>query len=281
MRNFGFELEFSSSRITIGMHDLNSRLHAFTSLHGHSTTSSERAGNWTLKTDHCGYEFTSPALAATAENFEKARKVVNKLRSICHTHRQDNIPAHQNVCTPHCGFHVHLEVGDLEGPKLRNLVNIFRTFEHALLSLQAPSRRNNNFVLLLQDHGDYDFMNRNPRNSIPREMDEHYLALNFGRYDDRETIEIRYASSTVDSCKVVNWIQLLVCLVELAKQMENVPYQTGQGVDDLKHFITSHETNTWLDSRRESLAQWIDLRVEQLSSYRTTREERRAQRRAA
>ena len=279
MRNFGFELEFSSARVQSSMNDLNCRLNAFTTRRGHSTTGSERAGNWTLKTDHCGFEFTSPAMKATRQNFTKACAVVNKLKDICREHRSNNLLAHQTACTPECGFHVHLEINDLTGPQMRNLVNIFRTFEDAFLFLHAPSRRDNSYVYLLQHQDSFDFLGNNPRCSIPEEMNEHYLALNFGQYNNRHTIEIRYASSTLVGRKVVNWIQILTCLVEFAKQLDNVPYQRGQGVEDLKRFITAHETETWLDSRRATLARWIDLRVEQLAAYQAAREERRARRR--
>jgi len=280
MRSFGFELEFSSSRVLLGMGELQARLRQVVSEQGQSITGNETSRSWTLKTDHCGYEFTSPAMSASRRSFDKVWHVVNGLRRICNENRPDNLPRHQNVCHPSCGFHVHIGIGDLNGSQMRNLVNIFRTYEDAILALHAPSRRGNGFVRLLQDrNGRWECLNPgDPRNRIPSALGDHYNALNFGRYSQRQTIEIRYGSATLVGRKVVNWIQLLVLLVEIAKSCDNVSYQSNQGVDELKQFITTHETGTWLDRRRRILAQWIDRRVGQLAAYQTAREDRRGQR---
>lgn len=280
-RCVGLELEFSSSRINLEMSNLNRILNDFARTHNYRVTSDERSDTWTLKTDHCGYELTSPVFNATAVNFLKVKSIIDKLKEICHLNRTNNLPAHQNVCSPACGMHVHVDVNDLNSNQMKNLINIFRTYEDALLSIQAPSRRDNGFVILLQERfrNIPQFNNNSSINDIIHNLTDHYCAVNFGSYTERGSMEVRYGSATVTGQKAINWIQLLVLLTEIAKRAEDIQYQSNRTVNHLKEFITNNETDTWIDTRRSNLSRWIDRRVEQITSYHTAMEERREQNR--
>jgi len=271
MRKFGFELEFSGSRIALTRSDLFSDLREAARQQGHTASETENSQHWTLKTDHCGYEFTSPALQATENNFQKAWDIIRKLQITCHENRQIDMPAHQNVCHPSCGLHVHLEIGDLNESQIANMINIFRTFEDSLLAIHPPSRRNNSFVRLLSS--------RRSTNWDFRALRDHNLAVNFGRYSRtsarRQTIEIRYAGATIRPRKVINWIQILICMVEASKRVINFPYIPNRTFEDFKSFIRNSETETWLDARRPILTRWMDRRINQLSVYHEARETRR------
>ncbi len=275
-RRIGFELEFDNSRISLSFSQLKRKLETIVRRENHQISTNELDDVWTLKTDHCGFEFTSPAIKPTASNFVKIKRIIDGLKDVCREYRINNLPAYRNVCTPSCGMHVHIDVNDLNFNQLRNLINIFRTYENALLSIQAPSRSCNNFVYLLQDTYTSALLNRHSSiEDISDALRNHYCAVSFNRYNNRKTIEIRYASATVMGKKVVNWIQLLVCFIEIAKNMEeNYQYQENKTVDHLKEFITTYKTKTWLDGRREALARWIGHRIEQIQEYQNNRAER-------
>ncbi len=276
-RQFGIELEFNSSRIDLSLSQIRRELTSIVQAENHSISGTEFDDVWTIKTDHCGYEFTSPALVASRLNFTKVKNIVNGLKRICRESRRENIPSHQNVCSPQCGMHVHVDIDDLNFNQITNLVNIFRTYENAILSIQAPSRSNNNFVQLLQSVNIRALLERQTSVAdITEALRNHYCAVSFQRYNERKTIEIRYASSTVSSRKVINWVQLLVFFVEVAKNAEtDIQYQPNKTTDDLKEFIINNQSNSWLDRRRESLSAWIERRVEQIATYQNAVTERR------
>jgi len=279
-RLIGLELEFDNSRINISRSDLKRKLNVIARRENQRVISNEQSDAWTLKNDHCGFEFTSPAIPSSLSNFIKIKNIVNGLKDICREYRSEGIPEHQTVCSPMCGMHVHIKINDLNLKQIRNLVNIFLTYENALLSIQAPSRSNNGFVYLLQDNNDI-IENQRTKHEIISALRNHYSAVSFTRYNSRKTIEIRYGSATVVGRKVINWIQLLVLLVEIAKYTGNqdhiIQYSQNQTFDNLKQFIMENETGTWLDGRKENLITWMDRRIEQIAEFTAATELRRQQ----
>lgn len=265
MRKFGFELEFSNDRVSLSREEIRSLLARKINK---TVTSSENAINWTLKNDHCGYELTSPAIKATIKNMTYVKNTIITLKEICNENRPESLAEHLNPCTPSCGMHVHFEISDFTEAHIENLINIFRTFEPALLQICPPSRTDNRFVYTLNQQ----------RNFTVNGLTNHYIALNFGRYYERKTIEVRYAATTLSGSKATNWIQLLLCLVQAAKNVESFDYQSDKTIEDLKEFIYNNITGyAWLNQRRRALVRFIDRRLVQIQTYQEQRQARREQ----
>jgi len=164
---------------------------------------SESADHWNLKDEHTGLEFTSPALASSPDNFRKIGDVIDNIRR---RFREENVRC---VVESGCGFHVHIQVDDLRPRQLRNMMRMFIHFERALLSLQPQYRSRANHVTLLRRQNAEISNNTN----VIENFFNHSTAVNFGRFNQRSTIEIRWGSSTTRRRNVIGWIQLLVFMV--------------------------------------------------------------------
>lgn len=274
-RKFGIELEYSSSNV-----DYERLMTAFTESireidPTQNVTTRETFRSWTLKGDSsCGHEITSPALATTRENLDKVKAIVDSLRSKIRG---------SNIVRRTCGFHVHFDIGEFTTEQIRNLVRIFYVFEDTLLKLHPPSRTGNNFCRTFHQQ------NQNPawiNNFNPDEGDynqdyfvfDHFTGLNFGRFNSRGTIEIRYGASTVRGIKVVNWIKTLLMLVEISKTVQNIPNRTSS-ISDLILFINNNNTGVdWLDRDKRRVSRWINNRSEEIRNPRE-RSERNTTRR--
>ncbi len=263
MRKMGAELEFRSwSDRATTQNSLNTQINAIADRQQMICRTNESPDYWTMKTDHCGWELTTPAFKSTNNNFIKIYKIIEDLRrEICYRHNVCNNPGNT-------GFHVHCEVGDLSSSQLRNLINIFRTFEPALYSIQHRRRTENSWCRPLSGY----FTPNNDRESristFSRNninlMSEHYCAVNFGRYGERKTIEIRYGAATIRGRKVINWMQLLCFMVEAAKSVENYQFNECGELEDLAEFMRSVRTGTWLDRRVPKLIAWMNRRHQAL-----------------
>ena len=283
MRLVGAELEFGRSgpenleQMRIIVHDIAQR-------QGMQCVSNEVADHWTMKTDHCGYELTTPAFVANNENFMKVRQIVEDLRrEVLYRRQVANAPRET-------GFHVHVDIRDLNSDQLKNLINLFRTFEPALQDIQHPRRRENNWCRTLSSYfeGREGATHRERIETLSTSninlLRDHYAAMNFGRYSEqrngRKTIEIRYGAASVRGRKVINWMQVLTFLVEASKVVENYQYNTCGSLEDFCEFMMNIETGTWLDRRRRNLVTWMKRRHQQLYHRREWRAEREARRAA-
>lgn len=254
MRLIGFELEMRGSEsVTIDA------LNNITMEHSNIRTISgeESANEWNIKSEHCGREFTSPAIEATRQNMDKIYNVVEGIRSLIRG---------QHIINRQCGFHVHVDIRDLNVASLRRLVQIFAYFEPVLLSLQPSSRRNNHFVAPING-----FLSEAGRTSFAptNQMRSHYMALNFGRYTEngRKTCEIRYGAGTIRGRKVINWIETLVIMIERSKHGWTVP-TAAPTLQSFKEFIMETDTGCWLNSRKHNLCCWLTRRDEQIQHPR-------------
>lgn len=258
MRLVGAEIEF---QLNISSTSLRNQIDTITKRQGWDCVSQEVNQAFTLKTDHCGWELTTPAFSASRDNVQKLYQIVEDCRrEIFFRHGVSRHPCN-------CGYHVHIDIRDLNEAQLRNLVNIFWTFEPALRNLQHRSRRTNGWAVPLQE----TLRNTPPEGirNLPGHdrcpLNFHYSGVNFGRYyGSRKTMEIRYGATTVRGRRVVNWIQILMFLVEAAKQIENYQHNDCGELEDLYSFMNSVNTGTWLDARRHNLICWMKRRHDEL-----------------
>jgi len=283
MRLVGAELEFNRSA-NRNLDQMQRIVHDIAQRQGMQCVSNEVDIHWTMKTDHCGYELTTPAFVANNENFMKIHQIVEDLRrEVFYRYNVASQPSET-------GLHVHIDIRDLNSDQIKNLINLFRTFEPALQDIQHPRRRENSWCRTLHSYfeGREGATHRERLETLSTSninlLHDHYAAMNFGRYNEtqngRKTIEIRYSAASVRGRKVINWMQVLTFLVEASKVVENYQYNTCGSLEDLAEFMMSIETGTWLDRRRRNLIAWMNRRHQQLYHRREWREARDAQRAA-
>lgn len=256
-RRFGFELEFSSERIqqdslrnyfnqSLLQNDPNQKL-----------LRHENGRTWTIKNDgSCGTEITSPILFANMTTFNVLKDIIRQVRSGL---------AGQRVIQRSCGFHVHIDIQDLNKTQIQNMMKIFQAFEPCLLSLQPRSRSNNNYCVPLGTS--FNFNNFDPDDDMDGDYSDHTFdrlldhtsAINFQNFMYRGTIEIRYGAGTIHPLKIVNWIQILMVLIEIAKHInEPITLSRTECLDDMIDFMQSKPVKIpWLERRKSTLSQWM------------------------
>jgi hypothetical protein len=229
------------------------------------TTREEHDNRWNLKSEHCGSEITSPVMNSTEEDLEHIKDVIETLRRrICRTEH--------NIIDRHCGLHVHIGLNDFNLVHLRNLYLIVYHFEDVLFSLQPSSREDNDYVNHLKNEVNIDDVKRQRNFGSNSPYRDHYLGLNVEGWMNRKTCEFRYASSTIRHQKLLNWIKLLVCLVECARSKSRIidclmlERDYPVTIDGLSTFMRSHTftKSTWLQSKQDELKTWMTNRIQEL-----------------
>ena len=255
-KRFGFELEIqqvvSSERVMTSIINKALNISGF----GGEVEEDEDVYCWTLKTDHCGWEITSPALDTTLENINKVGQWVKAMKAGLRgkTERQ--------LFYRETGLHVHL---DLDGTtwnmaNRNNLARAFIKFEPTLIRLNDKARSNHHsycmhlrkeFKKEYADRGfisvddlrdflnDYEVpMNRTGLEKIQKVIlkvsedivqfsedscfceeeifENHYVAINFNSYHD--TVECRHGLATLNDEQVKYWIGLLILLGDAASK---------------------------------------------------------------
>lgn len=267
-RRFGMEFEFSGRDITIS----TMRQHLNTAVEEHDPTHRvseiESFRLWTLKSEHCGMEITSPVFEANQTSFDIIRDVIDHLRTNfrgSRTIRQD------------CGLHVHVDIQEFTLEQIRNLCKTFHSFEGALLQLQPNSRRRNSYCTRL-DQFNTDWINNFDPDNLEQRYDrdgnfiyDHSSGINFCRFSDRGTIEIRYGAGTIRGMKAIGWLRTLLMLVEISKSINSsVELSPTESIDDLKDFIRGNSTGCkWLENLKTRCCRWITTRHQQLNTTPT------------
>lgn len=229
------------------------------------TTMEEKNNKWNLKNEHCGSEITSPVLNSTEEDFDHIKDVIETLRRrVCRTEH--------NIIDRQCGLHVHIGLNDFNLVHLRNLYLIVYHFEDVLFSLQPESRSDNDYLNHVRNDLDQDQIinERNFENNNPYR--DHYLGLSFEGLRERKACEFRYAASTIRHQKLLNWIKLLVSIVECARSRDQIidclalERNYPATIEGLSAFIKGHTftKSIWLESKQDELKTWMTTRVEEL-----------------
>jgi len=128
-----------------------------------------------------------------------------------------------------CGFHLHIEGKELKKNawKLRSIIIGYSIIEDILISMLPQSRRENNFCLKMEKLFSIRDMSRfntienieklyynDSYESIKKRKAEkydnmRYYGLNLhSLFMDRGTIEIRYHSGTINTEKILRWIEI-------------------------------------------------------------------------
>lgn len=155
-----------------------------------------------------GFEVVSPILCGD-EGMEQVRKVANLLEG-----------AGAKV-DKRCGFHVHVNANDLNGPTLVNIVRRYAKFEDQIDAWMPVSRRaNNNERYCMPANGLLSVVERHCVQSamfIAGKAPTRNYKVNIQAYIRHGTVEFRQHSGTIDSKKMLNWIKFCLQFVENSK----------------------------------------------------------------
>jgi hypothetical protein len=260
-RRFGFELEMTpypeaiANQLREAVNE-NSQF-AFSYM-------TESPETWTLKHEHTGCEFTSPALRSSPSGFIETGKVIRSIKTKL---------GGRDLIKRYCGFHVHVEINDFDQRQLRNMIRLFKHLEPALLQIQPDSRSvGNNWVVKLNSNTSVI----SDSTDVTQIFYSHTSAVNFYRYGNRGTCEIRYGAGSVRRQKVTGWIQLLIWIIETSKRIESEldvnSLHITRDYQGLIQFIETSEPGTWIVRRRPKLISFINKRYSQLRCQEETTE---------
>jgi hypothetical protein len=107
----------------------------------------------------------------------------------------DSIDAQVNSS---CGMHVHL---DMRGRNVKHAFSNLVASQEFLFAMQPPSRHQSTYCLPVKGRA-------------YRVTKSKYYAINSLAMEEHNTLEVRMHSGTVDATKIINWVNLLVAIVE-------------------------------------------------------------------
>lgn len=227
--------------------------------------------------DHCGFEYRTPKMLTSSDNIRKIRKFLDGLQSEV----GENIPASQSLFFRDTGMHVHVDVTTLNKAARNNMFKTFFMFEHLLLKCQPICRTNNSWCNSMQtvekirdDHENINRLDFSRPRSANNPLSRWCSAVGVCLSDHYPTVEVRYGRSTFKSNDVINWVLLLIMIVENAKHMPEdfkVPFTPAKKIsqnskEDFLSFIENVQLEKrWMKNLRKSVARWVDSKCRTVS----------------
>ncbi len=263
-RNFG--IEFSVNTRDISYDQIKENLEAALETKGEGERNilgpSLLGNNWVIKADN-PIRIQSPAIPCVGKQYTRLMRIIDEFRKLC---------AGNNIIRRGDSLQVYFTIADLTDFQMHNLVRLIWAWEPALIQLQPPSRRTNSFTTNFGPVGRL-------RNIETNRLDDwntlrHLLvdrnAVNFSRYDTRRTIGFLYSAGTIRGRKVMNWILILQCLIEITKNMDELCILPDTGTtitpQDLSEFIKQNSViHPWLENRKPRILAYIQARDEELN----------------
>lgn len=177
------------------------------------------SAHWSFHTDHSlrnyGIEFVSSPLFG--EDLLDAIQLLNEFFD--DLGNNDIVP----TITSRCGTHIHLDVRDLDKEELLSLVCLYALYEYILFDFWGAERKHSIYCVPL-NHTDIlvgplanmhyfkdDFYMRDVFESSFSE-EQRYCALNLASIQKYGSLEFRHGLGTEDTAKLINWIQIIMCL---------------------------------------------------------------------
>ena len=120
-----------------------------------------------------------------------------------------------------CGLHVHFGLDKISEEQYKNIFYNYAKCESVIDSFMPQSRRNNTYCLSFRDRGDIftRISNASNKNDIASLFaNDRYYKVNPVAYRRHNTIEFRQHSGTVESAKILNWIEFLKSLIAYSKK---------------------------------------------------------------
>jgi len=162
--------------------------------------------------------------------------------------------------TRDCGFHVHIGVGDLTDNQIINVVSFLRVFEPLIYSMLPNSRQSGTWSQRLE-------YSLNHLNTFKKDIPAYkrhiatkcrYYGINLASIRKHGTLEFRYHAGTLNPEKMINWIKLLLRIVEYQKDIFWDTDKTANplSVDDWYKFYTTLA----LDQTDKGLIKYLETR---------------------
>jgi len=223
--------------------------------------------------DHCGYEYRTPIMPSTPESISKIQKFFELMEKEV---ENNNLPKTRHLFHRNTGLHVHVDITELDIAARNNMFKIICLFEPNIYLCQPASRTNNSWcgsirkilkrsTRTLSEINTRDFSSFKGRSNIlSRNWDDSGACLS----DKYTTVEFRYGKATFCPEDVVNWVLLLLIIVENAKHMQKdfqVPFTTKDNIritaenqNAFAKFIRNADSSMfWLKRRRKAVARWV------------------------
>jgi hypothetical protein len=121
-----------------------------------------------------------------------------------------------------CGMHVHLDMRNRNASIAYN--NLFVS-QPILYAMNPPSRRDNHYCAKNKDRK-FTEPTRTAKGTSRR-----YKAINDYAYYDYKTLEVRLHAGTVNATKVVNWVKLLLSIVNFKELVVRTPIKLSSFIN--------------------------------------------------
>lgn len=152
--------------------------------------------------------------------------VVSALKNI-----EEKMSSHKPLpeCSKRTSVHVHLDVRDLTGQQLINLIVVYFIFEKAIVSYHKNVREDNNFCLpyykaqhkistISSIFNSIKTQNKDSR-ALLGDMDK-YSAFNLRAVYEKGTVEFRHMPGSYNAEVILEWINIILCLKKYAMNNE-------------------------------------------------------------
>jgi len=140
----------------------------------------------------------------------------------------------KRLITQSCGFHLHMNARDLSEKQVLEFVKFCYSYQNAFYAIVPLSRLKSSYCSPLKSINTDDlesYLYEDTEHSYLHECkrdkynDARYTWINAHSYYYRGTIENRLHSGTMNSTKVINWVELWLKLLEYTKD--------GKWIDDM------------------------------------------------
>lgn len=131
-----------------------------------------------------------------------------------------------------CGAHIHLSTDDMNSEQIINALDWYLNFEDVLFCMVPSQRRNNKFCCSIRrKYVPAQFTELKSNDSFKRFTEDRkksavsdrwhtngakFNGVNFGYHFHEGHIEVRYHSGTIESKKILEWIQVHMSILEMA-----------------------------------------------------------------
>ena len=231
-RKFGIEIE--AVGLTVCQAEVVLRRAGIPVFNGY-TPESLNSKNWKVVRDGSvskGFEAVSPVLSGY-EGLAEVERVVKILRAA---------GAKINHC---CGFHVHVDAGDLDTYAMKVAVRRYFVHETEIDKFMDRSRRGNgnNWARSMEavDGRLTPFSEDIERKNFCAQVDKRYFKLNLLAFLRHGTLEFRQHHGSLDHERISNWIQFCVQFIEDCKAMSDDRNMPEPGLfDNVDDFVYQH-----------------------------------------
>lgn len=125
-----------------------------------------------------------------------------------------------------CSVHVHINAGDLTLKQFQKWIGVYLIFEKCLFEYVGEDRYYNNYCIPLLTNGKLlpYIISKNVSNNALSNMLRHtlkYDAFNMKSLNEKGTVEFRHHPGCYDSERILEWVNILLCIKRYAQHSAN------------------------------------------------------------